>query len=421
MPPESSKANMAAPYPPSTLSVIWQTFSAAPHRVMFLPGALQGVAIMLWWLLELESGLGPLALPVTALAPAPAHAWLMLYGFFPFFIFGFAFTAVPNWLNGAKIPPAGYVWSFLPLAAGAALFYPGIYHLPLAATAVGLHALGMALALIALLRSLRSASADDRRHAWAIWLAILTGLIGELAYLAWLHDERPTWLMLAQALAVWGFLIPVFLTVCHRMIPWFTSRVVANYVVIRPYGLLWAMLAASLGHALLETAGLSPLTWLTDLPLTAIALWFTLRWGIARSLHVRLLAMLHIAFVWATLAFGLSALGALGLWLGWAWTGGFGPLHALGIGFFGSMLIGMASRVSLGHSGHALEADRLTWWLFWLVQAAALVRLLPDLLPGIAPYRIASLAAVIWLLAFGGWAWRYAPYYWRPRADGKPG
>ncbi|NWG86285.1 MAG: NnrS family protein, partial [Hydrogenophilaceae bacterium] len=96
-------------------------------------------------------------------------------------------------------------------------------------------------------------------------------------------------------------------------------------------------------------------------------------------------------------------------------------LHALGIGFFGSMLIGMASRVSLGHSGQALEADALTWWLFWLVQLAALVRLLPDLLPGIAPYRIASVAAAIWLVAFGGWAWRYAPYYWRPRADGKPG
>ncbi|MEW5892958.1 MAG: NnrS family protein [Pseudomonadota bacterium] len=412
---------MTAPPHPSFLSVLWQTFSAAPHRVMFLPGAVQGIAIMAWWLLELESGQGALALPVSALAPGPAHAWLMFYGFFPFFIFGFAFTAVPNWLNSGKISRAAYVGSFLLLTAGAALFYPGIYHLPLAATAIALHALGMLLGLFALLSCLRGATVDDRRHAWAIWLAILAGLLGELAYLAWLHSEQPTWLVLAQALALWGFLTPVFLTVCHRMIPWFTSRVVANYVMIRPYGLLWIMLVASLGHAVLEVAGLAPLTWLTDLALAAIALWFTLRWGIARSLQVRLLAMLHIAFVWAALAFALSALGALGLWLDWPWTGGYAPLHALGIGFFGSMLIGMASRVSLGHSGQALEADSLTWWLFWLVQTAALVRLLPDLLPGIAPYRIASLAAVIWLVSFGAWAWKYAPLYWRPRADGRPG
>jgi len=29
-----------------------------------------------------------------------------------------------------------------------------------------------------------------------------------------------------------------------------------------------------------------------------------------------------------------------------------------------------------------------------------------------APHRIAC---------FATWAWRYVPYYWRPRADGKPG
>ncbi len=403
------------------MTTTWKTFTAAPHRVMFLPGAIQGVLIMLWWLLELESSQFGLALPASVVPPGAAHAWLVLYGFFPFFVFGFAFTAVPNWLNGPRITPFAYVGSFLLMGAGAALFYAGIYSLELAVTAVGLHAAGMALALAALANTLRGAAVEDRRHAWAIWAAVLVGLAGDLAFLAWLHTETPLFLALAEVLAVWGFLTPVFLAVCHRMIPWFTSRVVANYVVIRPYPLLWAMLAACAGHAALEVAGLAALTWLTDLPLAGIALWFSSRWGIARGLQVRLLAMLHIAFLWAALAFALSAAGALGLGLGWGWTGGYAPLHALGVGFFGSMLIGMASRVSLGHSGQALEADRYTWALFWLVQAAAAVRLAPDLLPGIAPYRLASLAALIWLASFGGWAWRYAPYFWRPRTDGKPG
>lgn len=398
-----------------------KTLCAAPHRMLFLAGALQGLLTIAWWLLEMESGLGALALPPTALLPGAAHSWLMLYGLFPFFIFGFAFTAVPNWLDGPKIRPGAYIGTSVLLSVGSLLFYAGIYLPGLAAPAALLHATGTVVALAGLLHSLAGSAAADKRHAWAIWLAILTGLISELCFLAWLHTDTPRLLAFAQSLAVWGCLTPIFLTVCHRMIPWFTSRVLPDYVLVRPYPLLWAMLAASLGHAVLEANGQAAYTWLTDLPLAAIALYFTRHWGLRRSFKVRLLAMLHIAFVWATLAFALAAAGSLGLMLGWPWSGGFAPLHALGIGFFGAMLIAMASRVSLGHSGNKLEADDLTWRLFWLIQAAAAVRLLPDLLPGIVPYRLASVAAVAWLAGFGAWAWRYAPLYWRPRVDGQPG
>jgi uncharacterized protein involved in response to NO len=206
------------------------------------------------------------------------------------------------------------------------------------------------------------------------------------------------------------------------MLPWFTSRVLANYVIIRPYGPLWAMLGACLSHAALEIAGLAAWTWLADLPLAALAFWFLTRWGVSRGLRAeRLLAMLHIAFVWAVLAFSLFGLDSLAMWLGSDWGLGLAPLHALGAGFFASMLLAMASRVSLGHSGRPLKADGLTWTLFWLVQASALARMLPDLVAGLGLPWLYYLAALLWLAAFGAWAWRYAPMYWRPRVDGKPG
>jgi uncharacterized protein involved in response to NO len=85
------------------------------------------------------------------------------------------------------------------------------------------------------------------------------------------------------------------------------------------------------------------------------------------------------------------------------------------------MLLAMASRVSLGHSGRPLKADGLTWVLFWLVQASALARMLPDLAAGLGLPWLYYLAALLWLAAFGAWAWRYAPMYWRPRVDSKPG
>lgn len=392
----------------------WSTLTAAPHRITFLPGAFMTLLTVLWWMLDLEGrraggpGLAPAGLPGPAL-----HAWLMLYGLFPFFIFGFLFTALPNWLNGPKIERPAYAATGVLMAAGAALVFvapvPGIV----------LHLAGWGVGLAALLKTLAAAKPQDKRHSRIAWGTLALGWVGNALFLVWLVGDFPGLLPWSTALGIWGLLVPTFLTVCHRMVPWFTSRIVPNYVLIRPYSLLYAMLAAGWAHGILAASGQPQLTWLADLPLAGIAFWFIARWGIARSFSVRLLAMLHIAFVWAGASFLLFAVAGLAQFLDLDWSAGHAPVHALGIGFFSTMLMGMASRVSLGHSGRPLEADNATWWLFWLVQVIALVRMLPDLLP--LPELLITLAGALWLLVFAGWCWKYAPLYWRPRTDGKPG
>lgn len=402
-----------------------QHLAAAPHRAFFFLGALQSLIAMLWWSLELGGRLGltmpPTPLWTTAFSPAAAHAWSLLYGLFPAFIFGFIFTAGPNWLNAPAIARRHYLGAAIGLGLGGLLFYPALYWPALRLPALLLHAAGWAVALIALHGMLRGAEASDKQHARLASLALLLGGVGALAFLFGVATDQADATRLAEILAVWGCLVPLFLVVCHRMLPWFTSRVVANYVLIRPYRPLYLMLAASLLHGALDFGGRSDLTWLADLPLLGFTIWFSARWGIARSFGVPLLAMLHIAFVWAAVAFALYALASLLAWLDIATALGDAPLHALGIGFFASMLIGMASRVSLGHSGRKLEADRLTRALFWLIQAVAVVRIAPDLAPEFIPYPAVAVSALLWLLVFGLWAGRYAPFYWRPRVDGKPG
>ncbi|MDP2831918.1 MAG: NnrS family protein [Pseudomonadota bacterium] len=401
------------------MSRFWSTYTAASHRVMFLPGALQGVLVMLWWLLDMESrrtggtGLGGLPGPVL-------HTWWMLYGFFPFFIFGFLFTAAPNWLNGPAIPKPAYVASGVLMALGLLPIYAGLV-LP----GLALHLAGWGVAVWALWRTLAGAPPQDKFHPAIATGAATLGLFGDALFLLWAGWDFPEALRMAEAIGIWGFLVPTFLTVCHRMIPWFTSRIVPNYVMVRPYGPLWGLLAGCLVHGTLEVMERRELLWLVDLPMTIVVFWFATRWGVARGARqVRLLSMLHIAFLWLGLALLLHTGDSLARYAGLPWNAGHAPLHALGIGFFTSMLIGMASRVSLGHSGRKLEADATTWGLFWLVQAVALLRLLPELLPGLPaglPQLLIPLAGAMWLLAFGVWAGKYAPMTWRPRVDGKPG
>lgn len=404
---------------------VWSVYAAAPHRVLFLPGAIQGMVAMLWWLFDLESrlaggdGLASMGLPAPLL-----HGWLMVFGFFPFYVFGFLFTAAPNWVSGPGIARPVYLSAALGLSAGTLLLYFGQSSLGML-----LHLLGWGVALRALLATVRAGKDPDKRHAWATLAALSLGAAAESLMLAGMLFDRGEWLQPALELGIWGCLTPLFLSVCHRMIPYFTSRVVSNYVMIRPYALLWAMWAACLLHVALGVAGAGgqgSLTWLVDLPLALIAFWFSARWGFMRGFQVRLLAMLHVAFLWAGVAFALYGLDSLAGFLGLAWSAGQAPLHALGIGFFGAMLIGMASRVSLGHSGRSLQADPATWRLFWSMQAVALLRMLPELAPepltaGLLPDRLVLLAGFAWLLVFGAWVWKYAPMTWRPRVDGKTG
>ena len=99
---------------------------------------------------------------------------------------------------------------------------------------------------------------------------------------------------------------------------------------------------------------------------------------------------------------------------------GLAPLHALAIGFFASMVLAMASRVTIGHSGRPLELDHTTWLLFLGFQSATVLRILADVVPAMAPMLYVA-AGLAWLGCFVLWAAKYAPIYWRQRVDGKPG
>ncbi len=405
------------------VNAIWRTLSVAPHRTMFLFGAVQGLVAIAWWLIELLGRYTPAWLPPSWVIPAAwAHGFLMIYGFFPFFIFGFLMTVYPNWMNGTKIPPRRYMPAFLLLAGGVLLFYIGlILGKPLLAAGVALMLGGWGIALYALLDVLITTRHPDKQHPRITTFSLAAGWLGMLAFLIWLVTGNGLFALFALKAGVWFFLLPIFFAVGHRMIPFFSSRVLDNYKIVRPGYALWVMLACSFGHGVLEFLGWNAWLWLVDLPLLAQTLYLSWHWQLRRSFEVRLLAVLHISFAWLSIALALYAVQSLALLAGRPVLG-FAPLHALAVGLFASMVLGMASRVTLGHSGAELKADGVTWALFLGFQAAVLARIAGDLpLAGSAAGHFYLLSAVIWLVCFLPWFFKYAPKYWRPRSDGQAG
>jgi uncharacterized protein involved in response to NO len=183
------------------------------------------------------------------------------------------------------------------------------------------------------------------------------------------------------------------------------------------------MLAAGAAHALLQFAGAAAWLWVSDAPLAAASIYLTYIWGLRRSLGNTMLAILHIGFAWLGVAMLLSTAQSLVLFVsqGTVFIWGLAPLHALTVGCFATLLIGMGTRVTLGHSGQPMQADNGIRLMFAGIQLAALLRVLADMLPIFLLHWLHLAAAVVWLACFAPWAARFLPIYVRPRADGKTG
>jgi uncharacterized protein involved in response to NO len=335
-------------------------------------------------------------------------------GVFPWFVFGFILTAGPRWQGAGDLGQRDFLLPFLCLATGwalvwVALFVPVILMVGLALVFAGWILVARILTRIALLPSL------GREHIVYVALAAWLGATGIVAYVIQAANDVLFWGRLGISLTIWGFLLPVFVTVSHRMLPFFTSAVIRGYVVQRPVWALRILLAGSIAHGALSQLGLPDWLWLADLPAMIAAGTLSRLWWQRGLFGHRMAVVLHIAFAWLAPAFALFALQSL-------LPGQFGqaPMHALTIGFFSSMLIGMVSRVTLGHSGRPVLADGAMWTAFCLMQAAAVLRVLSDLALPMGGLLLTA-SSVVWLGAIGLWAVAYAPALWRPRADGKPG
>jgi uncharacterized protein involved in response to NO len=402
----------------NALRVHWHTFSAAPHRLFFASGLVWLVAWSAWWVLLLVArqagwfGFEPIV-PALLL-----HGGVMLYLVLPPFMYGFLLTVFPRWQRAPSPPQNAMLAAFWLLNAGNLLMLLGLSGLP-AGLFIGWVLAATAMAVVATVLVAGLVRADTRvSHAFTVVVGLSAGILGMTLIAFMLAASDFSIWPLARGLGLYGFLVVVYFSVCHRMIPFFSSRVVPEYVTWRPDWLLYLFTGLALARGLLE--GAPGWAWLASLPLAVIALSCALRWRPRRPSHNRLLDVLHIAFAWLVAGLALAALADVAAALGSPGLVGRAALHALGMGFFGGMLMAMLTRVTMGHSGQSLVMDTINWRLFLLVQAATGLRVAAEFLPAASGW-LSLLAAVTWLAAFGAWAFRHLPIYLRPREDGAPG
>ncbi|WP_157119027.1 NnrS family protein [Azohydromonas lata] len=394
---------------------------ASPARLGFVAGALVlalgalGWAARLWW--PGPAGRVPLG---------AAHALWAAWGFMPLFVAGFLCTAGARWVQAPPVKAAallpavgaqlaGWLVFGLALADGGAQA-PLMAGMGLACVAAGWS--GAVLRLWRLLRAGAARGAQDRLHlrlalAGCAWSALLLDVAaGAVAAEAW---------TLARALAhvaLWGAFGVVYAAALHRLVP-FMGDAAPQLDARWPAWLLWSLAGVMALQGVLRAVALllGPLPGVLDATASLapggagvllLGLWT--RWRRLPAVRQRLPAMLLRGVFWLAVALLLSALGAADA-----------ALHAYTLGFLGTLLLAMASRVACAQIGRAVVVDGVLWALFHLLQAAVLARVAWGLWPAGATWLLPvaagawALVSLVWLLRYGWWLGRAA------RETGRPG
>jgi uncharacterized protein involved in response to NO len=388
----------------------WATLPVLAYgfRTFFLLAAAAAVGLVAIWLAVLLGMEWPDGLPAVAW-----HAHEMLFGFVAAAVAGFLLTAVPSWtalppVCGARLAFLALLWlmgriaSLPPLAASPLAAAIDIAFLPAVGTL-------LAAPLIA---------AGKARNT--VFLALLLGLtfanlLMRLEWMGWAAGSASYGMTLAV-----GIVLLMVTVIGGRIVPAFTRNALREtrpdlVIAARPL-LDRATILATLFMVALDLA--LPLSTLATLVTAAAALLHAVRlggWKPAWTLSRPLLWVLHLGYAWIPIALALKTGAALGI----AW--GAGWLHALTIGVFATMILAVASRAALGHTGRPLIAPGPAVAAFALVSVTAVLRAALDSLPP-AFYAAALYASgLAWIAAFLLWLWVYAPILVQARADGAPG
>lgn len=372
---------------------------AKGFRPFFLLAGLFAVVAMVLWGFVL-GGRGP------ALGPL-WHGHEMLFGYTGAVIGGFLLTAASNWtkrptLVGLPLIAIALVW----VAARIVVALPGAPDGLKAALCAGFFvflAVGVGRPILA----------TRKRRNYGI-IAVL-GVYAALELVYWLMPGMRFRVLEGVLL----FIMVMVAIIGGRVVPIFTRNATPD-LRVRPSG-LWRDSIALASLVALGVLALVPQT--PALLFAAVAALGALAhglrmfgWGGRQTLGRPILWILHAAYFCLPAGLALFAAQTLGAPIAF-WV----PLHVLAVGALGMMTLGMMTRVTLGHTGRVIAANKATTLAYVLLIAAVVVRAVgPSFGP--ASWQEFMLAAVgLWSIAFLIFLAVYAPKLVGARADGKPG
>ena len=380
-------------------------------RPFFLAGALFSmVALVLW---------GAMLSGYITFQPYGGGLWWhiheMLFGFGCAIVAGFLLTAIQNWTGIRGVSGVSLLGLFLLWLAGRVVLL-----LPVLLNEYVIILIDLSfLPAVAYILGKPLFKIKQYRNLFFVPLLVLFTVANIEMYLAKLGLVNMT---VSQAAYASVILMAVLMSVmAGRVVPMFTANGTKTAKVLP---LPWLEKLATGSLALITALLLlQPLFTVPAFVFGSLFLlsggcqairWF--RWKPWITLGVPLLWSIHGAmfFIWVGLfTVGMSYFMVVPF-VSHLW-------HLITVGGMGGLILAMISRVSLGHTGRKLQPPKAMFWGLLSIFIAAIIRVIGPIFWMQYYITFINLSIVFWLIAFGLFAYHYAPMLIKPRVDGRPG
>ncbi len=371
-------------------------FFSQPHQPFFVLAFINAIVTMLIFLLSTK---GILYLSLT---PTNFHVYGLIYLMFTPVFFGFLFTTFPRFASTPSIEKKQYMRIFSLLYIGAILFLLGsIVSSFLSAISMFLVFSAHLMGTLILKNIYTTTTMEDKHDIFWILLSMGFGLLSHFLFIIAQIFYMPL-MGLASDISVYLYLFLLTFSVAQRMVPFFS-----HCMVEKNQSLLKIVFSLLLLHILLENIYPNS-SFIVDLTLAYIIGKEVLRWKLPFPNPNPLLWILHVALYWVPLGFFL---GGLTNFISLISDIRFLALdtHSIILGFVFTILIGFGTRVTLGHSGNMMQADKWTLFLFYWTQVVVAMRILVSLTSafGWNIMVLFDISVTAWLLMFILWGVRF--------------
>ncbi len=377
---------------------------ALAFRPFFIVAAIASLGLILLWLAILS---GELRLTMH-FSHNLWHAHEMLFGFVAAVIAGFLLTAVQAWtglpgIKGYKLIILVLVW----FAGRLLITFPVLA--PVWSTVL----VDLAFfPLLALVLSTYVVRAKQWRNAVFIPILLLYSVANLLMHLQILGIANSA--QTGLTLALWLTLLLIII-LGGRVLPMFTSNGLGGVEI---HSWKSVNVASILFYLLFVLADLSGFNSAAIYLAGVCAVVHFIRlcgWRSHLTLMTPLLWVLHVGYAWLVIGFVLFALSEyLSLTRSVA-------IHAFAVGTVGNFVIGMMSRVALGHTGRPLQATIAMAIAYGFVNLAVLFRVIAPFFFESSWLSLMVAAGLTWALSFLIFLFIYIPILSLARIDGKEG
>lgn len=371
-------------------------FFSQPHQPFFVLAFVNAIITMLLFLLSYK---GILNLAIDNIS---FHVYGLIYLVFTPAFLAFLFTTFPRFASTPEIEKKVYIRVFSFFYLGSILFALGSVASPIF-SAMGMFILffGHLQGLLILKNIYTTTKMEDKHDIFWIQLAMKFGVFAHFVYIFSQLFYMPL-MGLSTEIAIYLYLFLLTFSVAQRMVPFFSHSMVG-----RNDHLLKVVFALLLLHIALEGLYTNS-AFIVDLALGLLIGKELLRWKLQFPNPNPLLWILHTALYWVPIAFiaaGLTNLVSLLTGISFLAL----DIHMLTLGFVFTILIGFGTRVTLGHSGNMMQADKWTTYLFYGTQIVVILRLMVSLAAafGWNFMILFDITATAWMVLLAVWAYRF--------------